>query len=254
MFLGVDIGNSDIVFGFYKDNKWAYSYRLPSKTVENASFYSAKLRLFLLENELKTNQIVSVGISSVVPNVNQPIIEAIEQLFGISPTLLSPDFFQSITLKVLNPNQIGSDLVCNAMYANHTYNKDAVVFDFGTALTCTTVSATGEILGVSIAPGLKTAIKALFSQTAQLPEVPLQLPESVLGKNTVHAIQAGILWGYVGMVNTLIEKVKAELQLESIVVICTGGLSHILSGHVKELTESNPMATLEGLRLLVTKQ
>jgi type III pantothenate kinase len=251
MFLGIDIGNSDIVLAFCVNNKWSKRLRLPSKSSENVVYYISKFKDFLVDNNLKSHQIKHIGISSVVPKLNSVITDAVEQVFGVFPKLLGPDFFSKIPLKILNPSQIGSDLICNAMYAFHNYKKNAVVLDFGTAFTCTTVSGSGEILGVSIAPGLYTAIKSLFIHTAQLPEVPIELPTSVLGKDTIHAIQAGVLWGYVGMANKLIEKIKAELNLQELIVITTGGLNEILSKEINFVTESSELVTLEGLRLLL---
>ena len=140
-------------------------------------------------------------------------------------------------------------MVANSVYAHHQYDSDVLIVDFGTALTFTLVDRAGKMQGVSIAPGLKTAVKSLFSQTAQLPEVPLEMPESALGFDTVSAIQSGILWGYVGMVKEMIERVKSERNGE-LKVIATGGLSSILTPLAQYFDEVNKLITLQGLRII----
>ncbi|MCZ8215373.1 MAG: type III pantothenate kinase, partial [Cyclobacteriaceae bacterium] len=139
----------------------------------------------------------------------------------------------------------------NALAAFELFKSNCVVVDFGTALTFTTVSAKGEIVGVSIVPGLKTAIKALTQNTAQLFEVPLVVPDSVLGKDTTHAIQAGVLHGYEGLVRTMLQKIKTELKDADLKVVATGGLSSILPALKDEFTIINRELTLDGLRLVL---
>ena len=140
-------------------------------------------------------------------------------------------------------------MVCNAAYAYYTYKRTCVIVDFGTALTFTVITGEGKIVGVSIAPGLKTAVKALFSNTAQLPEVPLVMPDSAIGKNTVHAIQAGILWGYVGMVREMIYQIKKEIG-QDCMVLATGGLSSILTPLQDDFDEVDKALTLNGLKII----
>ena len=175
--------------------------------------------------------------------------EMSQNLFNIEAIVVNAHIFPKISISIDNPNEIGSDLVANAVAAFTKYHRNCVVVDFGTALTFTVVSGEGKILGVSIAPGLRTAVKALFSNTAQLPDVPLKLPESAIGKNTVHAIQAGILWGYEGLVRSMISKIRAELGGDCI-AIATGGLSSILTTLEGEFIEVNRELTLNGLRII----
>lgn len=164
---------------------------------------------------------------------------------------MGPDLYKKLPIGVLNPYEIGSDLVSNALAAYTRFKRSCIVVDFGTALTFTTLGNDGEILGVAIAPGLKTAIKSLSQNTAKLFDVPLQLPDSVLGKNTVHAIQAGILIGYEGIVTTMIKKIRKELKDESVPVIATGGLSSIITSLSSEFSSIDANLTLDGLRIAV---
>jgi type III pantothenate kinase len=165
---------------------------------------------------------------------------------------MRPKLYETLDIQVIVPDEIGSDLVANAVYAHENYKSNVLIVDFGTALTFTLVNATGKMEGVSIAPGLKTAVKSLFSQTAQLPEVPLEMPEFNLGTDTVSAIQAGILWGYVGMVKEMISRVKEDKKGD-LKVVATGGLSSILTPLASYFDEVNKLITLEGLRLIAER-
>jgi type III pantothenate kinase len=249
MLLAIDIGNSDAVFGVYDGKKWVQKFRIESSFSKVASAFDARLRLMFLENNLKISNIDKVIISSVVPHLTPVIIEMVQNLFGKDPILVNSSIFSKLPLEILRPQEIGTDLVCNALYAYTKYKADVIIVDFGTALTFTVVSATGQILGVSIAPGLNTAVKSLFSNTAQLPEVPMIVPESVIGQNTVHAIQAGVMWGYIGMVEKMLAKIQEEIGSKC-VVIATGGLSSKLKELHQYFDEINVEVTLEGLKLI----
>ena len=167
--------------------------------------------------------------------------------------MVGPDIYSGLEIAIDHPHEIGADLIANAVAAHARYpQKNCIVVDFGTALTFTTVSASGQILGVAILPGLKTAVKALFTDTAQLPEVPLKLPDSAIGKNTVHAIQAGILLGYEGLVKSMIRRIEAELGGDC-VAVATGGLSSIIATLEGEFVEIDRSLTLNGLRLIGEK-
>lgn len=249
MLLAIDIGNTDIVWGIASGNDWKNIFRIPTQLSHRPADYEAQLRLRFLENNLKIGDITHAILSSVVPDKSPTVKEMVLAMFGIEPTMIGPDIYSQLGMKILSPHEIGTDLVANAVYAYYTYGQDCIVVDFGTALTFTTVSGEGEILGVSIAPGLKTAIKALFSNTAQLPEVPLEMPESALGLNTVHAIQSGILWGYVGMVEKMIQRIKIEIGMPH-KVIATGGLSSILTPLRYIFDEVDKNITLNGLKII----
>lgn len=185
-----------------------------------------------------------------MPDLTGKIINVTVSLFEKNPIVLGPEVYAKLPIQVLNPYEIGSDLVSNALAAYHLFKSNCVVVDFGTALTFTTVSDQGTILGVAIAPGLKTAIRALSQNTAKLFEVPLEMPQSVLGKNTVHAIQAGILFGYEGMVKSMIKRIADELGDPNLASVATGGLASIITPQIGTFTRVEPNLTLDGLRLV----
>ncbi|MFN3841164.1 MAG: type III pantothenate kinase [Cyclobacteriaceae bacterium] len=250
MILVLDIGNSDITIGLAKGTHWGNVWRIPSVADRPELFYGIKIREFFSEAGILPAEVARIILSSVVPNLTGKIINVTVTLFEKNPIVLGPEIYSKLNVNVLNPYEIGSDLVANAVAAYDKFKTNCVVVDFGTALTFTTISGEGKIMGVAIVPGLKTAIRALSQNTAKLFDVPLELPQSVLGKNTVHAIQAGILMGYEGLVKSMLQRIKAELHDPEMRTIATGGLSSIITPLKDTFTEIDPNLTLNGLRLI----
>lgn len=247
MLLAIDIGNTDIVFGLHDGQRWLPPFRIPTHYSPRPADYEARLRLLFLEGNLAIGAVRRIVLSSVVPGETGLIRSMAGDLFGVVPLLLGPDVYPHLGLEIASPREIGTDLVANAVYAWMTYQQACIVVDFGTALTFTVVSE-ARILGVSIAPGLKTAVHSLFTHTAQLPEVPLELPPSAIGRNTVQAIQAGVLWGYVGLVRGMLQQIEAEVG--PCRVLATGGLSSILPPLHELFDEVDIHLTLNGLRVI----
>jgi type III pantothenate kinase len=202
-----------------------------------------------LEHGITVGQIEKIGFSSVVPEINPIIEQFCEGFFGKLPYQIQGKSYAKLPVRTYRPDEIGTDLMCNVMAAYNRYQKPVIVVDFGTALTFTAVDSSGEVLGVNIVPGLQTAIKALFMNTSKLPEVELKLPESALGKNTIHAIQAGVLYGYTGLVKGMLEAIQVETGL-SFRVVATGGLSSILTTLEGTFDAVDRNLTLDGLRLI----
>lgn len=248
--LAVDIGNSNIVLGFYKDAKCLQNVRIKTSLEVPMNKYEMDIRSYLLEQEINLDSIQKVVLSSVVPALSASFVSILESIFNQKVLVLTSELYDKLPISTLNPNEIGTDLVANALAAFKIYNDACVVVDFGTALTFTSISDKGEILGVAIAPGLKTALRALSSNTAKLPNVPLEIPKSALGKNTVHAIQAGVLLGYVGLVRELIYQTAKEMP-SNCKFVATGGLSSVLSPLQNSFDKIVPNLTLDGLRWLV---
>ena len=249
MLLAVDVGNTDTVFGLYEDENLMHIWRVRSVVQDSEGLYESKLRLYFLETGLWHGDVSTVVLSSVVPALTPVIHRALKSLFGDEIIVVGPDIYPDLNIAIDHPHEIGADLIANAVAAMSRYDQHCIVVDFGTALTFTTISKNREVLGVAILPGLVTAVKALFANTAQLPEVPLELPKSAIGKNTVHAIQAGILLGYEGLVKGLLQRIKSELDGECI-AIATGGLSSIIDTLQDEFVEIDRNLTLDGLRII----
>ncbi|UJP66117.1 type III pantothenate kinase [Mongoliitalea daihaiensis] len=251
MFCSIDAGNSNIVFGFYDEVKksWIHEFRVKTSKKLTVLALEKAVHLFFLENDIKIDELSGVGISSVVPEVNQVLQQFCSEYLGKSCYLIAADSYPLLSVKTGRPNEIGSDLMCNAFAAFERMAGPCIVVDFGTALTFTVIGEDGQILGVNIAPGLKTAIKSLFSNTSKLPEVALQLPDSLLGKDTVHAIQAGVLYGYVGLVKEMLKGIQLELGYRCH-IIATGGLSSILTSVQQEFDLVDRYLTVDGIRLI----
>jgi type III pantothenate kinase len=250
MLLAIDVGNSDITLGINSSDRWTTTWRIPSVADLPQMFYSLKILDYFFESRLDRGDVKSVVISSVVPELTEKVVYAATSLFEREPVVLGPEVYAKLPIKVLNPYEIGSDLVSNALAAYSYFKSSCVAVDFGTALTFTTVASDGEILGVSIAPGLKTAIRSLSQNTAKLFDVPLEMPSTALGRGTVQAIQAGVLIGYEGMVKHMLEKIRTELNQPSINSVATGGLSSIIPSLHDVFTIVDPHLTLQGLKIV----
>lgn len=251
MFLAIDAGNSNVVFALFdqQTHTWTNQFRLETKASRLISQLGKKVPLYFLEHGISPSQISEIGFSSVVPEVNALLIQFCQSYFGLSPYLISAESYARLPVTSLRPNEIGTDLMCNVMAASSRVVGPVIVVDFGTALTFTAVDSSGQILGVNIVPGLKTAVKSLFANTSKLPEVELKLPESALGKNTIHAIQAGVLYGYTGLVKGMIQAIESETKLK-FTIIATGGLASILTTLDQTFDQIDRNLTLEGLRLI----
>jgi type III pantothenate kinase len=249
MFLAIDIGNSNIVVALYQDGMWRHSFRYETKDKQPEYYYEGALRNLLLEWRINASEVQNCVLISVVPDLNAHIREAVLNVTGVECLVLGPEIIKNIDISVPKPYEIGSDLVCNAYAAVKRYGPRCIIADFGTALSFTVVHHEKGILGVTIAPGIKTAIRALFLNTAQLPEVPLKLPDSYLGFDTVSAIQAGVLWGFVGLVRHIVAGLKEELG-EDYTVIATGGLSAVLHPLEDVIDVTDKFLTLDGGRLI----
>jgi type III pantothenate kinase len=249
LLLAIDIGNTNVVFGVFKDNSWKNVWRIQTGHGKTTDEYEVIFRSLFLAAGVNIDEIKRIVSSSVVPSLNDSFRQLSLNLTGQEMLVINPEIYHLLPIKTLNPHQIGTDLVANATAAFSLYKMPCMVIDFGTALTFTSLSATGEILGVSIAPGLGTALKSLAGNTAQLPHVQLAKPPSVLGKNTVHAIQSGIVIGYAGLVDRIIKKTEDELQ-QKLNIVATGGFSTFFSTQSSKIDHVAENLTLDGLRII----
>ncbi|KGE71400.1 type III pantothenate kinase [Spirochaeta lutea] len=261
--LCIDIGNSNIALGVYRNNAWNAHWRLSSDSSKTGDEYLAMLWVLMEHQGIDPRGITGSVISSVVPELTEPFRAAIEELTGTQSYLVQPVSNEAMEIAIDNPREIGPDLFANAVAGWEKYNHSCVVVDFGTALTFTAVEArrdTGGFLrpvlrGVSIAPGLRSGVAALGSSTAQLPHVQLRTPPKAIGTNTVQSIQSGIMYGWAGLVEAVVERMCRELpDPGSVTVIATGGLSRIIAPMVTCFSETDPWLTLDGLRILYERR
>ncbi len=244
MKLMLDIGNSDVTLGVYT-TQWRQIWRIPSSN-RSELFYGIQIRDLFLEADLHPADVEQIVLSSVVPDLTEIMVTVVKTLFHQQPVVVGVSVYPKLPIQVMNPYQIGSDLVANAMAAYTRFKQACVIVDFGTALTYTTVDVQGEIVGVAISPGLKTALKSLSQHAAKLFDVPLEAPPSVLGRNTVHAIQAGIIFSCEGAVKHMLGRIREELNTD-VKAVATGGLSSVIPSLKFLVDEIDPNLTLNGL-------
>ncbi len=248
MLLAVDIGNSNIVFGVWGDEKWVTSGRFETYPVDVTQYKSRSEELL---NEHKS-RISDIIISSVVPAASQPMADLLSSLLRSEPELLDATFDLGIVVQTDHPEKVGTDLIADAAGAYHLVRDNCVVVDFGTATTIIAVEKPGALTGAAICAGLKASKEALAGKTAQLFDVPLEPPSSVLGKNTIEAMQSGLVLGHIAMVEGLVERMKKKTGPAK--VVATGGLVEMLAPLTDLFDFVEPMLTLDGLRLIAEQQ
>ena len=249
MILMIDIGNTNIVFGVSTENEWIKIWRIQTDRYKTADEYEVVFRMLFASSSINSSEISRTVLSSVVPSLIIPFREMLSDLLECSVLLIEPSIYDRLPITIIDPYEIGTDLVADATAAFIGYGGPSMVIDFGTALTFTTISKAGEILGVAISPGLLTALKSLTGNTAQLHDVPLDIPPSVMGKNTVQAIQSGIVLGFAGLVDSMISRTENELG-EKLTVIATGGLSSVLKNVSPRIEIIDENLTLDGLKYI----
>ena len=249
MILTIDIGNTNIVFGIADQEEWLKIWRIQTDLLKTADEYEVIFRSLFASSGIFEGDIDRTVLSSVVPSLIRPFREMLNHLLGQPPFLVEPSVYKKLPVEILSPDEIGTDIVADATAAFIRYGGPTMVIDFGTALTFTTISETGKILGVAIAPGLLTALKSLTGNTAQLRDVQLVAPPSALGDNTIHAIQAGIVLGFSGLVDSMVARTEKELSCK-LNVIATGGLSSILQDVSSSIQVIDQNLTLDGLKYM----
>lgn len=199
---------------------------------------------------ISVKDVEGVIISSVVP----PLVKTIEDMcikyIGKDPLIVGPGIKTGLNLRYENPREIGADRIVNAVAAIEQYKCPLVVVDFGTATTFDCIDAGANYLGGAIVPGLGISTEALYQRASKLPRIELEKPKKVIGRNTVHAMQAGIIFGYAGQVEGIVKRIKVEMNAPELKVISTGGLASLIAGETDCIDEVNPMLTLEGLRII----
>ena len=255
MLLTFDIGNTNIKAVVFNQDKVIKQWRISTDTKRTGDEYFALLRTLFKDFGLNANQIENVVVSSVVPLLIGPFVIVTQRLINKKPLIVGADVFKYLPIKVPagSEHEIGGDLLCDAVQAWETFHSACIVADFGTALSFTAVDDKANIAGIAIAPGIGTALKSRFSNTAQLPSVPLEIPPSSLGTNTVECIQSGILYGYKGLVEGIVNQMKEDLECQygvsqnNILTIATGGLNSILSPITQVFDVTDKSLTLNGL-------
>ena len=253
MILVVDVGNTNINFGVYEGEKMLVMFKLTAKVDRTSDEFGLNIRELLDLNDIDKNSITGVAIASVVPNVMHSLITAIERYIGCKPLIVGPGTKTGIKVATENPKEMGADRIVDAVAAYEKYGGPILVLDFGTATTYDLVTEDGSLIVGITAPGIRISAKALWEDTAKLPEIEIKKPASILTKETVSSMQAGLVYGQIGQTEYIIEKVKEESGLKNLKVIATGGLGSIISDETDKIEVYDKFLTLDGLRMIYEK-
>ncbi|MBF0341205.1 MAG: type III pantothenate kinase [Magnetococcales bacterium] len=250
MLLVLDIGNTNIVLGVYEKERLTQHWRIATRAGGTADEYGILLsNLFQLAG-IDPREVTGAIAASVVPPVEAAVLGGVKRYLRVSPLVVGPGFKTGMAIRYDNPREVGADRIVNAVAAYHRLQSAAIVVDFGTATTFDLIGPHGEYMGGAIAPGLGISMDALFERTAKLPRVECVRPASVIGRDTVGAMQAGMYWGYVGLVDGLITRMMAEAGFTPVRVLATGGLARLIARESALIEEVDEFLTLTGLRLL----
>lgn len=249
MLLAVDIGNTKIALGVFQGEKLIATWRLATSTDKTADEYAVLLLSLLGRENIATSGITKTVLCSVVPPFTPIFEELCQRYFDTPPLIVGAGVKTGVRICTDNPREVGTDRIVNTAGAHHLYGGPAIVIDLGTATTLDVVSKEGDYLGGAIAPGMAIAAEALYKHTAQLPRVELTRPKRAIGKNTVAAMQSGLVFGYIGLIEGLIARIRQELG-ENAQVIATGGLAAVLAKETPVIEIVNPDLTLVGLRII----
>jgi type III pantothenate kinase len=249
MLLVVDVGNTHTVLGLYDGERLVHDFRIETAKGRTSDEYHVLLLSLLELAGVQRAQVRASILASVVPSFNDTVIDAVDRAFDHEIMVVGPGIKTGMPVLYENPREVGADRVVNAVAAYERVNGAAIVVDFGTATTFDCISEKGEYLGGSIAPGMQISASALFARAARLPRSEIARPPRAIGRNTVHSMQSGIVFGYVGLVDGLVRRLAAEMGGE-VAVIATGGLARLIEPESETIEEVDEFLTLEGLRLI----
>jgi type III pantothenate kinase len=249
MLLVIDVGNTNISFGVLEGAELLYHVRSESARARTADEYAVLVRSMLELRGAALDRIDSAIIASVVPSLTDTMVGLVRRAFGIEALVVGPGIKSGMPILYENPREVGADRIVNAVAAYEWAKSGVIVVDFGTATTFDCVSPKGEYLGGVITPGVQISAEALFSRAARLHRVEIAVPPKVVGRNPVHSMQSGIVYGYAGLVDGLCARLKRELGFPCRVV-ATGGLARLIAAHTEAIEEVDDNLTLTGLRLL----
>jgi type III pantothenate kinase len=252
MLLAVDTGNTHTVFGVFDDATLKADWRIPTRREATSDELGIMLKTLFRESGLDPAAVRGIAVCSVVPDLDPVTAATGRRYFHCDPLFVAPGIRTGLPVLYENPHEVGADRIVNAVAALERFGAPVIVLDFGTATTFDVVSANGEYLGGVIAPGLGISAEALFSRAARLTRVEIRKPPRVLGRNTVESVQAGLFYGYVALVEGIVERLRSELG-ESAPVVATGGLAGVFEGSLPFLAAVDPRLTLHGLRLIWSK-
>jgi type III pantothenate kinase len=249
MLLAIDVGNTNIVYGLFDAERLVHQFRVESARGRTADEYAVQLRALLDMHGVPLSAVDAAILACVVPSLTDPMVRLVERVFSREAVVVGPGIRTGMAILIENPREVGADRIADAVAGFERARGGVIVVDFGTSTNFDVVTPKGEYLGGVLAPGLQISADALFARAAKLPRVEIAKPPKVVGKNTIHAMQSGIVYGYVGLVDGLVERLLTELGFPA-AVIATGGLAPLIAPLSKTIGEVDDHLTLTGLRIL----
>jgi type III pantothenate kinase len=250
MLLAIDVGNTNIVYGLFEGSRLVHQFRVETSRGRTADEYAVVLRQLLSMHDVAPSAVTGAIIASVVPSLTEPMARLVKRAFDLEALVVGPGIKSGVAILYENPREVGADRIVNAVAAFERFRSAVIVVDFGTATTFDCVSPKGEYMGGVITPGIQISADALFARAAKLAPVEIQKPPKVIGRNTQHSMQSGIVFGYVSLVDGLVERIIAEMAVPSCAVAATGGLARVIAPLSKTIQHVDDDLTLTGLRII----
>ena len=250
MLLAVDVGNTNIVLGVFKDDQLIADVRLHTDERATGDELGLTVTDLLRRRGIDPHDIDAIAVSNVVPTMARAIEELSLTYFDREPLVVGPGIRTGIRIHYDDPRQVGADRIANAIAGKHLYGGPVIVVDFGTATTFDAVSAGGDYLGGAMAPGILVSLDALVSRAAKLARVELARPQTAIGRNTATAMQSGFVWGYVGLIEGVVSRIRTEMEAPEARVVATGGLAELFAPLIPAIEAVDQRLTLVGLRLI----
>lgn len=252
MIICLDVGNTNIKYALFDGEELRLSFRVATEQKKTSDEYGGQLLSILVTNGISVSEIDGGIISSVVPPLDYTLERMLRTYLKIKPMILGAGLKTGMNLRVDNAKEVGADRVVNNVAAVKKYGAPLIVIDFGTATTFNAINEKSEFIGGVIAPGIKGSLDSLVNGTAKLPRVEIERPEKVIGTNTVTNMQSGIVYGFAGLVEYLVKKIKKEMKCEGVATVATGGFSEVIAKEISCIDKVDKLLTLEGLRYLYT--
>lgn len=253
MLLVIDVGNTNITLGVFKKEELLGTFRMTTKLPRTSDEYGIMLKELVERQGILSRDINAVIIASVVPDIMHSLGSAMIKYFGIKPIIVSAGIKTGIRIVTENPKQVGADRIVNAVAAYTLYGGPVIVIDFGTATTYDIVGPEATFEGAVIAPGIRTSAQAMWGQAAMLPAIEIKKPGTILAKETVSSMQAGIVFGQIGQVEYIVDRIRRESGYTDAKVVASGGLGNIIAKETKVIDVYDPQLTLKGLRIIYEK-
>lgn len=254
MLFAIDVGNTNITIGLYDGQKLEKTFRMTTGISRTSDEFGVFLGDLLRMRNLSNDVIDEVIIASVVPNIMHSLINGIKKYFGINPVIVEPGIKTGINIAIPNPKQLGADRIVDAVAAYCIYGGPVLVIDFGTATTYDLVNDEGSFIAGVTSPGIRLIANALWSGTAKLPEIEIKVPDTILCKDTISSMQAGVCLSYIGQTEYIVKRMKKESGFDNMKVIATGGLGKMIYENTDCIDIYDPDLTLHGLRIIMDKQ